>query len=125
MKGIHLLSLCVILLLSSCESPTSSEPEKAANVIMFEGPIFEDGYTIFWYKGRVKNVGNANADFGKIYVYVRKSDNSLIAQEWSYIDDTDLAPQETSAWDVLFSDDNHAIRDAMDKSKTTYEIKWD
>lgn len=115
----------ILLALISCKSPESSEPEKLANVVMIEGPIFEDGYTIFWYKGRVQNKGDATASFSKIYIYIRKSDNTLIAQEWSYVDDTDLTPSETSAWDVLFSDDSHSIRDAMDKSKTTYEIKWD
>jgi hypothetical protein len=92
---------------------------------LLEGPLFEDGYTIFWYKGRLQNIGQANAKFTKVYVYVRKSDNTLLAQEWTYADDDDLAPQETTAFDVLFSDDSHSIRDQMDKGKTTFEIKWD
>jgi len=117
--------LCVTLWMMSCKNPVSPAAEKRANVIMLEGPIFEDGYTIFWYKGRVKNIGEANARFTRIYIYARKSDNTLLAQEWTYADDTDLAPQETSAWSVVFSDSSHVIRDQMDKSKMTYEIKWD
>ena len=125
----HFFILCLSLAaLTACKSPEDTnipEPDKQANVIMLEGPLFEDGYTIFWYKGRVKNIGQATAEFAKIYIYCRKSDSTLIAQEWSYIDDTEIVPDETSAWDVLFSDDNHSIRDQMDKAKTTYEIKWD
>ncbi len=118
----------VILFLAACESPSSSDapaPVKHASVVMIEGPLFEDGYTIFWYKGRVRNDGQGTAKFSQIYFYLRDSGNNLIAQEYSYIDDTELVPQETSAFDVLFSDDNHSIRDHMDKSKMSYEIKWD
>ena len=124
MKKIYLLCISLALIVS-CKDLTSPEPEKHANVIMLEGPLFEDGYIIFSYKGRLQNVGQINAKFTKVYVYVRKSDNTLIAQEWTYADDTDLAPQETTAWDVIFMDENHSIRDQMDKSKTTTEIKWD
>jgi hypothetical protein len=128
MKRIFLLCFSLIALFASCESPESSEPTpvaKHAKVVVIEGPLFEDGYSIFWYKGRVRNDGEITAKFSKIYFYIRDSGNSLIAQEWTYIDDTDLVPAETSAFDVLFSDDGHSIRDRMDKSKTTYEIKWD
>ena len=118
-----LLGLSFIAFFLACESITG--PEKKANVIMLEGPIFEDGYTIFYYKGRVKNIGTANAKFTKVYIYIRKSDNSLIAQEYTYVDDDDLAPNETSVFDVLISDSGRTIRDHMDKAKTTYEIKWD
>lgn len=125
-KAFFLMVIC--LCLASCESPNSPEKEEVkltANVIMIEGPVFEDGYTIFYYKGRVQNTGTASAKYAKIYVYLRKTDGSLIAQEYSYVDDTDLAPSETSPWDVIFSDGDKVKRGAMDKSKTTYEIKWD
>jgi len=120
--------LIAITFLVACESPSSSEPEppaKHANVVMLEGPLFEDGYLLFEYKGRLQNKGDATAKFTKVYVYVRKADNALIAQEDTYADDTDLIPQETTAWNVLFWDDTHSIRDQMDQGKLTYEIKWD
>lgn len=100
-------------------------PTKKARVVMIEGPIFVDGYSIFQYQGRVLNDGDATAKFTKVYIYLRHSDNSLIEQNYTYVDDTELAPGETAPWNVLFSDDDHAKRNAMDKSKTTYEIKWD
>jgi hypothetical protein len=125
----RLFFLCIgLAALAACKNVTDAltpEPVKHANVIMLEGPIFEDGYIIFEYKGRLQNVGEVTAKFTKVYVYVRKSDNSLIAQEDTYADDTELVPQETTAWNVIFMDENHSIRDQMDKSKLTYEIKWD
>jgi hypothetical protein len=123
-----LVSLAIMVaILPTCKSSESpdNEPAKAANVIMQEGPIFVDGYTIFSYKGTVKNTGTANAGFTKIYIYLRRSDNSLIDQDYTYADDVDLAPGETAPWEIIFLDDGGAIRAAMDKSKTTYEIKWD
>lgn len=124
-KG-YVAFLVICLFMASCESPSKSEPPaKHANVIMLEGPLFQDGHIIFEYKGRLKNVGEATAKFTKVYIYVRKSDNSLLAQDYTYADDTDLVPQETTAWNVIFMDENHAIRNQMDKSKLSYEIKWD
>jgi len=108
----------------SCKDIFAPEPKKA-NVIVIEGPIFEDGYWIFQVKGRVQNKGDATAKFAKITIYIRDSAGSLLAQETSYIDDTDLAPNETSPWGVLFWDEDSAIRNNMNFSKTTWEIKWD
>ena len=122
MKKVFLFYIALIFF-SACNTPT--EAEKHANVILIEGPIFEDGYTIFFYKGRVRNDGEIAAKFSKIYFYIRDSGNNLLAQEWTFIDDDDLTPGETSAFDVLFSDDGHSIRDRKDDSKMTYEIKWD
>lgn len=123
-----LVFLCIVLTAAiACQDSSSptTPAVKHANVIMLEGPIFEDGYSLFEYKGRVKNTGEATASFAKIYIYVRKSDSSLLAQADSYVDDTELTPQETSAWDVLFWDEDHKIRDTMDSGKLTYELKWD
>lgn len=129
MKRLYLLCIGLIFLVR-CESPTSSPsppppPALHANVIMFEGPLFEEDEYSFYYKGRVKNIGNAEAKWIRIYVFIRKSDNTLISQDYTYADDYDLLPGETSAWDIMWLDFEHAIRDQMDKSKTTYEIKWD
>jgi len=115
----------ICLAMAGCGQDSPFAPSKRANVVMIEGPVFVDGYSIFEYQGRVKNNGDATAKFAKVYIYLRRSDNSLIEQDYSYIDDTDLAPGETAPWDVLFSDDDDAKRNAMDKSKTTYEIMWD
>ena len=115
--------LCILF--SGCGKDSPFAPDKKANVVMIEGPVFVDGYTIFEYQGRVKNNGDATAKFAKVYIYLRRSDSSLIEQDDTYIDDTDLTPGEASPWNVLFSDSDHAKRNAMDKSKMTYEIKWD
>jgi len=118
------LMICLCLISISCKDIFAPEPKKA-NIVVIEGPIFEDSYIIFYVKGRVQNKGNAAAKFAKITIYIRDSSGGLIAQEWSYIDDTDLAPNETSPWEVLFWDDDRGIRNRMDFSKTTWEIKWD
>src|SRR4030042_4285289 len=124
-KTRYLAVLGVCLFMYSCESPSSESVPvvKHANVIMLEGPLFEDGYSLFEYKGRLQNIGEATAKFTKVYVYVRKSDSTLIAQEDTYADDTDLVPQETTAWNVLLWDEDHAIRNSMEKHKLTYETK--
>lgn len=125
-KAFCLVVTC--LCLAACESPNSPEKEEVkltANVVMTEGPVFEDGYTIFYYKGSVKNIGTGPASYVKIYVFLRRTDGSLITQEYSYSDDYNLEPGESSPWDVLISDGDKAKRGAMDKSKTTFEIKWD
>jgi len=109
---------------SRCGQDSLFAPTKKANVVMIEGPVFVDGYSIFEYQGRVKNNGTATAMFTKVYVYLRRSNNSLIEQNFSFIADIDLASGEMAPWSVLFSDGNYAKRDAMDKSKTTYEILW-
>jgi len=125
MRRWAILGMILCILFSGCGKDSILGPDKKANVVMIEGPVFVDGYTIFEYQGRVKNNGDATAKFSKVYIYLRRSDNSLIEQDYSYIDDTDLSAGETSPWDVLFSDDDHMKRNTMDKSKMTYEIKWD
>jgi len=99
--------------------------KKIVNVVMIEGPVFQDGYSLFEYKGIVKNIGNANAEWVKIYVYVYNSAGSLLDYEYTYADDYMLMPGESSPWNVLFWDDQKLTRNQMDHSKTTYEIKWD
>jgi hypothetical protein len=125
MRRWAILGFVLFLALAGCGKDSILGPDKKANVVMIEGPVFVDGYTIFEYQGRVKNNGDATAKFAKVYIYLRRSDSSLIEQDYSYVDDTDLASGETSPWDVLFSDDDHVKRNIMDKSKMTYEIKWD
>ena len=119
------LSILLALLLPNCKSPAEPEQPKHANVIMFEGPIYVEDELSFSYKGTVKNVGLITAKFAKVYIYLRKSDNSLIDKQDTYIDDTELLAQETSAWDWMWLDFDGTLRDKMDKNKTTFEIKWD
>lgn len=99
--------------------------KKEANVVMLEGPIFENSAKIFYYKGRVQNKGGGKALWLKIYIYIRDSAGNLLAQEETYADDYELEPGKTSAWDVIFSYDEHSLRAAMDQTKTTYKIEWD
>ena len=98
---------------------------RISNVVMIEGPIFQDSYSLFEYKGIVKNIGNADAEWVKIYIYVYNSAGNLLDYEYTYADDYMLAPGESSPWNVLFWDDQKSTRNQMDHSKTTYEIKWD
>jgi hypothetical protein len=113
----------VCLSMAGCGKDSPLGPGKKANVVMIEGPVFVDGYSLFEYQGRVKNAGDATAKLTDVYIYLRRSDNSLIEQDYAYVGE--LTPGETAPWNVLFWDEDHAKRNAMDKSKTTYEIKWD
>jgi hypothetical protein len=125
MKGFALLFL-ILSFVASCDVfKTITEPDKKANVVMNEGPTLEDGTTGFKYRGRVINNGDATAGFTKVTIVVRNSSSSELARAETNIVDVALEPNESSAWEVTFSDTNHTIRDAMDKAKTTYEIKWE
>lgn len=126
-RALLYVAVCLIVLAPACKSLLDPDEPTAptANVVMIEGPILEDYSSFFIVKGRVQNKGTAAAKFGKITIYIRSVSGGLIAQDWSYLDDTDLQPNETSPFGVLISDDNHSIRNQMDFSKTTWEIKWD
>jgi len=124
--------LCAVIMclaMAGCGKDSPLEPVKKANVVMIEGPIFVDDGNSFRYQGRVQNKGDATAKFAKLYVYLRRSDNSLLEQAYTNLGNLSsffsLAPAETAPWAIPFGDADHAIRDAMDRSKTTYEIKWD
>jgi len=99
--------------------------KSAANVIMAEGPLYKDTQWTFTYFGIVKNIGNKKAWFTKIYIYLHDSNGNLVDYDWTYADDTELDPGETSSWEWIWWDDNRELRNKFDKSKTTYEIKWD
>lgn len=112
---------------TSVFTTTTTTIPVGANVIMTEGPIFIDGYSVFTYKGIVKNIGYAKAFYVKVYIYLRKTDGYLLDFDYAYIDSTDpphLNQNETSGWSILFSDSDHSKRNAMNKSKTTYSIQW-
>lgn len=99
--------------------------KSAANVIMQEGPLYKETDWTFTYFGIVKNIGNKKAWFTKIYIYLHDSGGNLVDYDWNYADDTELDPSETSPWEWTWWDDNKDLRNNFDKSKTTYEIKWD
>ncbi len=121
-----------IALLAACGSDTPTSPSvpsvpavKHANVVFSEGPIMtQDDYTID-FKGTVKNTGQRQADYVKIYIYIRMTDGTLIEQNYSYADDYNLAVNESSPWEVSFWDYERTLRSRANLSKTTYEIKWE
>lgn len=125
MRRFALLFLILALIASSDACKSSSEPDKNANVVMIEGPIFVDGTTNFTYKGRVQNKGQARAGFTRVIISIRNSSASLLQKGETNVEDAALEPNEISTWEMTFSDPNRTLRDSMDKDKLTYEIKWE
>jgi hypothetical protein len=116
----------ILALFASCDVlKTITEPDKKANVVMVEGPTFEDGSSGFLYKGRVQNQGDTTAGFTRVIIYIRNSSSALLKQAETNLVDVALEPNETSAWEVKFSDEDRTLRNSMDKAKLTYEIKWE
>jgi len=125
MRGFAFLFL-ILAFVASCDVlKTITEPDKKANVVMVEGPAFEDSSASFLYKGRVQNQGDTTAGFTRVIIYIRNSSSALLKQAETNLVDVALEPNETSAWEVKFSDENRTLRDSMDQAKTTYEIKWE
>ncbi len=119
------IACAIILSIVACKSSDNGGGGGTANVVMVEGPTFEDGTIFFNYKGVIKNTGSAEAKDIRIYIFVYRQDGTTIDQEWSFADSRNLAPQATSPYTIRFSDDGSWIRDQMDQSKTNYEIRWD
>ena len=115
----------ILALFWSCETVTGLKDSGKPNVIMVEGPTFADGSTDFKYKGRVQNQGTATAGFTRIIIHVFNSSGSQLAQAETNLVDVALEKNESSIWEVTFPDGDHKIRDAMNKDKTTFEIKWE
>ena len=123
-RALLCVAVCLIICSQACKSLLNpDEPAGRQTLSLLKARSLRTATSLFFVKGRVENSGNAAAKFSKITIYIRNSSSGLIAQDWTYVDDTDLQPNETSPFDVLFSDDNHSIRDKMDFSKTTWEIK--
>jgi hypothetical protein len=120
--------LITLSLLIGCDStktrglPTFSKPH--ADVIMLDGPTFEDDGYFFYYKGHVKNIGEEPAALANVSIYLYKNDGAELASEMAYVDNIKLEPGASSAWTVKFADDTHSIRDQLDKSRTQYKINW-
>ena len=116
----------ILAFVASCDVfKTITEPDKKANVVMTQGPTYEDRANDFTYKGTVQNQGDATAGFTRVIIYIRNSSSALLKQAETNFVDVALEPNETSAWEVKFSDENRTLRDSMDQAKTTYEIKWE
>jgi hypothetical protein len=115
----------ILALFWSCETVTGPKDSGKPNVIMVEGPTLVGGPTSFKYTGRVQNQGTATAGFTKIIIHVFNSSGSQLAQAETNLVDVALEKNESSTWEVTFSDGDHKIQDALDKNKTTYEIKWE
>jgi len=97
--------------------------EKKPRVTMVEGPVYEEIGPILAYKGVAKNVGDTAAESVRVYIYLRRSDGSLITHNYAYLEV--LRPGETYPWEIFFADAEETLRHSMDRAKTTYEIKWD
>jgi len=120
MKKPVVFAALIYLLLSGFGCKSILDP--TINVVLIEGPTFEQSVSIFRYTGRVKNTGDGTASYGQIKIYVFDTEGTLLAQNWNWFDDNKLAPGETSAFEVVFLDEDGAIRAKMDLSKTTYKI---
>jgi len=99
-------------------------PEKYGDVIMVDGPRYEDGTTTFSYVGTVRNNGQGKALYVRVYISLKNPDDALLAQGYMLVDKTDLEPGESSTWRVTFDDENLELRDLMDEAKTSYDITW-
>jgi hypothetical protein len=116
-----ILALAICFVLVSCDLFNT---KKFANVIMVEGPRLEDAGDSFSYTGRVLNRGEGKANWVKVYINIFDSLNSPMVTNLAVIDETHLAPGESSTWRVTFNDADYEIRDLMDPAYTTYDIDW-
>lgn len=116
-----LFAFALCLLLFSCDV---FNPKKYADIIMVEGPRFEEGDVTFSYVGTVQNIGQGKALYVRVYIELRNPNDVLLAQGYHLVDKTDLEAGESSVWTVTFDDENREIRDMMDESKTDYDITW-
>ena len=116
----------ILAFVASCDVfKTITEPDKKANVVMLEGPAFEDGSSSFSYRGRVQNQGDTTAGFTRVIIYIRNSSSALLKQAETNLVDVALEPKESSNWEVIVPDADRVIRNGKDDSKLTYEIKWE
>lgn len=102
--------------------------ENGANIVMISGPTYKDPWLYtddyFSYFGKAKNKGTYEASFVKVYIYLYNKNGKMIDYEDTYVDKTDLKPGESSPWEVVWFDEDRAIRSKLDKSRTEYEFEW-
>lgn len=121
MKRKFLLAVLLCFILVSCDI---FNPQKFADVVMVDGPRYQDGDTVFSYTGVVRNVGDGKATWVRIYIDLRNPNGDLLAQSYNLADTSDLEPGATSTWTVTFNDESRDLRDLMDESRTSYDITW-
>jgi hypothetical protein len=125
MKKMMRLKACLALVLCflfySCDI---FNPKKFADVIMVDGPIYEDADETFSMIGTVQNIGDGKALFVRVYIELRNPGNAFLAQASHLVDRTDLEPGESSPYRVSFEDADYNLRDLMDISLTRYDITW-
>jgi hypothetical protein len=121
MRSKIFLALTICSVLVSCDLFNS---KKYADVIMVDGPRYEEGNATFSYTGTVRNIGEGKALFVRISMELRNPDDILLAQGNQLVDKTDLEPGESSTWRIIFDDADREIRDLMDESKRSYDITW-
>ena len=121
MKRKILLVMLVCLAVVSCDL---FNPKKFADVIMVEGPKYEDAVTSFSYIGTVRNVGGGKALFVRVYIDLKNPNGDLLAQGYCLVAKQDLESGESSSWQVTFNDEDFELRDLMDNARTSYDITW-
>jgi hypothetical protein len=121
MRRKFLLAALVCLAVVSCDL---FNPKKFADVVMTEGPRYEDGGTSFSFVGTVRNVGEGKALFVRVYIDLKNPNGDFLAQGYHLVDKQDLEFGESSTWRVTFEDEDFELRDLMDESRTTYDISW-
>jgi hypothetical protein len=117
----------IFLVLGLCLTVFSCDifnPKKFADVILVDGPRYEDEDKSFSFTGTVRNIGDGKALFVRVYIDLFNPNNEFLAQSQILVDKTDLDPGESSAWRVTFDDEGRLLRDLMDESKTNYDITW-
>jgi hypothetical protein len=97
----------------------------AEGLIISEGPAYERGDPVFYFKGIVRNNGRAAARGVRVYVYMRDASGVFITHAWTFADENDLEPGESSAWTVMVTDEGGSLQRTMSLDKTTVEIKAD
>ncbi len=121
MKRKILLAVLVCLAVVSCDL---FNQKKFADVIMAEGPKYEDGGTSFSFVGTVRNVGGGKALYVRVYIDLKNPNGDLLAQGYCLVEKQDLESGESSPWQLPFEDADFELRDLMDNSRTSYDITW-
>lgn len=121
MRRKFLLAVVVCMAVMSCDL---FNPKKFADVVMTEGPKYEDGGTSFSYVGTVRNVGGGKALFVRVYIDLKNPNGDMLAQGYCLADKQDLESGESSPWKVTFNDEDFELRDLMDNARTSFDITW-
>ena len=121
MRSKIIVTLLVCLVLVSCDL---FNPKKPGNVVVIEGPTWEDAGDSFSLVGRVQNIGEGRALSVKIFVSFFDTENNPLITAYDVVDKINLDPGETSPFSIDVNDPDYEIRDLMDPTNTTYDISW-